>query len=1402
MNDAASGDRNGGSARLALAQVALGAAIAVSGRAGSLAAPEPVELDLDDPAQRRLGDHELLARIGSGGMGTVYRARQLSLDRMVAVKVLAASPWAPDDAGEAFRDEARRIARIRHPNVVPVFEFGRQDDLSYFSMPLVEGQALDRVLAGGRRFAARDAARLVAAVARGVDHAHRFGVLHLDLKPANILMDAGGVPMVADFGLSRLCGADAGEPDAAGGGTPGYMAPEQAAGDPALLGPATDVRALGAVLCELLCGQPPHADAPSVEALLARTREAEPAGPAAARPGVPADLDAICVKCLRLDPAQRYPSAAALADDLERWLSGHPVLARPPGALGRLARWAKRQPLVAALLALSLALLLSGLGTATWLWRAAEAGAAEARAAERLALQRLWKLRETRAEAALAEGDTAAALVEHADTLLDLEAAGDREGIARLRARIGALDAAGLRLIGAIDLAGGRERGIGALAIDAAASRIVVGLSDGEVIALDGATRAVQWRTDTAVLPRDHDDPTVQQLHFAADDRLLLVQPHFRSGNARPSGWSMHALDARDGRPLPLTTAVPGLLDLTYSRDARFAIARDRDGRARRWRVDPPAPDGDDFAVPPGAPTWLLAPGGESLAVASGVLRYLELRDARDGRVRWRAEQPRGRYVSSWAFSPDGRWLVFGDEGGAVQQLDTTTLALRTIHAHDGLVSSVLVSADGRWGASAASWGGMHAFMLPSGEPLAVPMRLGGGGALVQAIFPESRLLLGARLGSDVRLLRLPDPGDRPGQALPVARAAHGVQVDRHAAAYAPRSGLLATGGMDGELRLWSLPPPARASGHAPRLALDPGRVEDAATLAVEGARVVVADATGRTLATVVAEGPVNHAGVDATRAHLVFATGRSVTVHALPGGARRWSRALPSTPSRLASAPGHLVAAWPEADGDGTVLAVQAFAIGDGTPVGAPLRLAGVDWRLAGGAAGTRMVASTAGGALAWFDALGATAPQPLPAAGAWRRIVHVEVDPAAGRALVAGDRASGPAAVLLDLARGTAVAAVESPSPIGDAAISGDGGRAALLLDEGVLLFGAGIDGGRRLPASLHAVRIALDGDGRRVVLASRGEVALLRDDGEPLAGPLGWPMNQPNLPAEIALQDDRLQLRSFAGDAFAWTLAPATAPASILREAAAVASGATALRGHPREAELRAFLRSREPGPRPQDAPAALDHEPPLPRPASLPPGVLPLDAAYTAGLGILPRPHGNAISELRGMPRGLLRLRGVDFDVRGVVQLVADGDEDSAPPRTPPLPVGRRVQAVHLLLTHNDIDRPADAPGRTRAQLVFAYRDGGEARVPLRDQQEIAAVLPHRAGRGAAPLAMVVDCAYCGYRGLAGRVDSYSLYAPRLANPHPDRVVAQVALVAGPEPGSVPLLLAASVEDPAR
>jgi len=301
-------------------------------------------------AVRYFGDYELLEEIARGGMGVVYKARQVSLNRMVALKMILAGQLASPQDVQRFHSEAEAAANLDHPNIVPIYEVGQHEGQHYFSMKLIDGGSLGTRMTAIRGDV-RAAVALLVQVARAIHFAHQRGILHRDLKPANVLLEESHegslIPYVTDFGLAKRVEGDSGL-TASGAivGTPSYMPPEQARAEKALT-VAADVYSLGAILYEMLTGRPPFRAATPLHTLL-QVLEQELEPPRQVHPGIARDLETVCLKCLAKKPAARYRTAAELADELEHWLAGETVRACPPTRGERLARWGKRNPVALA----------------------------------------------------------------------------------------------------------------------------------------------------------------------------------------------------------------------------------------------------------------------------------------------------------------------------------------------------------------------------------------------------------------------------------------------------------------------------------------------------------------------------------------------------------------------------------------------------------------------------------------------------------------------------------------------------------------------------------------------------------------------------------------------------------------------------------------------------------------------------------------------------------------------------------------------------------------------------------------------------------------------------------------------------------------------------------------------
>jgi len=355
--------------------------------------PRPIGSALPDERAAVTG-YVLERELGRGGMGVVYQARQTTLNRVVALKMILSGGHAGEEELARFRTEAEAIARLQHPNIVQIYEVGDQGGLPFFSLEFCTGGSLDSRLRG-TPLAPLEAATLVETLARAMQAAHDKGIIHRDLKPANVLLAEDGTPKITDFGLAKKL--DEGGNTASGAimGTPSYMAPEQASGKSKELGPACDVYALGAMLYECLTGRPPFRAANPLDTILQVIAE-EPVPLTQLNRHVPRDLEVICLKCLQKEPDKRYDSALSLAEDLRRFQAHEPIAARPVSKGERLLKWVKRKPLVAALTATVATGLVVGITLLSGLTWYAQEQAANARFAEQQAEERAGKEEEAK----------------------------------------------------------------------------------------------------------------------------------------------------------------------------------------------------------------------------------------------------------------------------------------------------------------------------------------------------------------------------------------------------------------------------------------------------------------------------------------------------------------------------------------------------------------------------------------------------------------------------------------------------------------------------------------------------------------------------------------------------------------------------------------------------------------------------------------------------------------------------------------------------------------------------------------------------------------------------------------------------------------------------------------------
>ncbi len=694
------------------------------------------------------GDYELLEKIAEGGMGVVYRARQVSLDRIVAVKMIQPGRVGSPEMVLRFRAEAEAAASLHHPNIVPIHETGECEGQHYFSMDFIEGQNLAEAVREGPLASAR-AAELVAKVAAAVHYAHQHKILHRDLKPSNVLLDQAGEPQITDFGLARRLGGDSsltltGQVF----GSPRFMPPEQASGRRGVVGVHSDVYGLGAILYYLLTARPPFVGE-TMETTLALVLEQEPVSPRLLNASTPRDLETICLKCLEKDPARRYPTAEAVADELGRFLRREPLLAHPLSPAGKAWRWCRRRPALAGMGATLAAAILLGSAGVLWQWHRATTGELLARQSAQAEL-----LQRHRAEASEYAADM---------RLAQLAIADGNRGLAvslldKYRPAPSALSTFNSQP--STDLRGWEWRYLWQLcrgdkpftlhqypqSIDA-----LVASGDGKVLALATGGKVALWDLETKRPLTVLSNGVTAPLAFAANGSLLAMGTGGADG---PPGVVLWDVKARK-----VTKA------LTYQAGARSVA---------------------------------LSPDGKLLASFDnrGIVRVVEW--ARDRTLTNLAvSQPRYGNAGVVAFSPKGHHLAIGEDYGRIRLLDLQTGSLRPLPTQLGSgVLALAFSAGGDLLAAGCGYGsvGIRLWDLNTGEPHG-QLTNHTGDVTALAFTPDGRRLVSASVDWTIRTWNV---SDRTEQS-----RLHSPREAPTAMAMLPDGRTLVTGGGDGSVYIW-----------------------------------------------------------------------------------------------------------------------------------------------------------------------------------------------------------------------------------------------------------------------------------------------------------------------------------------------------------------------------------------------------------------------------------------------------------------------------------------------------------------------------------------------------------------------------------------------------------------------
>jgi WD40 repeat protein len=1358
----------------------------------ALLTSDTLELDLSDPIQRRLGNYELLELIGEGGMGVVYRARQVNLNREVAIKLLAAGPWASREFIDRFVREAQHAASMQHPHIVTIYEVGTAEELHYFSMRLVRGVSLATAIHKTGPYAPRRAAQLMCTVAEAVNYAHSLGVLHLDLKPANVLLDENEAAHVADFGLARQLDRVQAIDNTELSGTPSYMAPEQAEVGNIPLTTATDIWGLGGILYELVTGYPPFRG-PSAQETLNLLRSEPVRRPRRLRPDLPPDLEAIILKCLEREPARRYPSARDLGDDLMRFHEHRAVRARPLNAVQRLGRWALREPRLAATAMLAVALLVIGLITTSQQWRRAEANAV-------VSNERLWESRRDTATHLQTDGMGFEALPGLLANIEEQERVPGAGPAMTERLQMGFILQQGVRLIDRMVIADARPL---ACELSPDGSLLAIALDDLSVRWFDTSNLAEKGRVDLAGLPTSDGALRAPRLLRFVDNQRLRVTLDWRDYLLSPSEGDTYLVDLENRRVIEPPAEFRGLTESMFSADGRFAMLRNSASQVQLWQVEPWMPrsalieeTGDQRVF-----SWLPGRGGKRAWTFPGGSPTLSMRDmGPDGR-QLPVTLPYGAQLTAGAEDHDGSKLALGDSTGRVYLLDIASNALRQLATPFGTrIRWLSFSEDDAWLAAVREDGSAFAFDVAGGNSL-------NSGLMQHAFEPQhvvishkQRLMVVSGEGVSA-LWRLPEPG--PSGLAATRQVAHPTRFLRagtNSVGVSMQSGLLASVALDGEVRLWRMPaaplrPETAAMQIAGSLHFDGEHLVD---IAWNRLRLVSLKDVDPSPWVELAQ-PIGFAELLDGGKLLVATSGPAM--HFFDTRSMREIRApivLPANPLRFAaSADGHQLVVSVAGNGAAGFeehlhsIDAQTGKISAEIPaVHGPLR------QIELSADGSRLlVTGPADGSTDVFDSISLhrighyphVAAQPVlwarfedrnAAARVWLLERDADDTLVDGADLVSWEPAGS---------RPTSRRHVAGVFPVGMTVAAGRpilSTREQELLDPSGPTRDAPLQDGRGEATGVFAV----SHDGRLIAHVIGRDVQI--HDARTLA-PIGSPLHSNlgsyDFPAQLEFSPDDSLLLGRALNTGRWLIWPVAAEQRSVEELKLDVALLDPIRKGMRvmqlpDASQHQRLRRNDPGrwPAPEARPtfnsAGLRGGTPLPaRQPDTSPLLLDLTEAYSIAPFSVRDINGTVFSMASQLPFGVARLDGMDYDIRGAFELRYGKPTTTRSPLLPPTrAAGIRTPAIPIaafrVLLLAALDEPESAI-REYASLRLHYVDGSTTLLPIETNREVP-------GTSDSERPFPFAWERSDHLRLQGFSRQLMISNPRLPNPHPDRLIAHV------------------------